>query len=373
MKNEAKPNEESIALRGLVVDWNLPSKAILVDWLKQEIDEVRLKEVVELFPKEIFDELETIRRTFYYNLEKLTIPAYSLKLLPVDGLPKFQQVIEATRKRLEKLDEKIQEALASEYTKRATEFYQKRADRRARLIERISHRFQIFMMPLRLDRVLWDEFLSESMKRELDRIHKSYERERASLQDQLKAIRSRIDQTVKELEARKRELAQAEAEVEKAYEGVKLPIDIALLRIQKSELTSRVKNLKAKARELQLKIQRLEREQRERESGISRATLWARRQTEQTDRRIRFDTRRVWEQEIEDLVREALDSLEEVPKIRDRVLRKLERSAKKSLDRIYSVMPTSRLIKAYERFIQAVKDALAGQLEEAKDQLESLS
>lgn len=376
-KNGATPQtvspEESIALRGLVVDWNLPSKAILVDWLKQTVDEVRLKEVVELFPKEVFDELEAIRRTFYYNLEKLTIPAYSLKLLPVDALPKFQKVIENTRNRLEKLDQEIQAALGSEYHKRATDFYAKRAERRARIIERISHRFEVFMMPLRLDRILWDEFLDESMQKELERIHERYERERKSLQEQQGSIREQIDLTVKELEARRRDLAEAEAEVEKAYEGVKVPYDLALLKVQKSELQSRVKDLKAKARQLQMKIQSLEREQRERESGFGRAQAWARRQTEETERRIRFDTRRVWEQEIEDFVREALDSLEEIPKMRDRTLRKLERAAKTSLDRIYSVMPTSRLIKAYERFIQAVKDALAGKLEEAKNQLEGLS
>jgi len=370
---ENKEKDEAITLQGFVVDWNLPSKAVLVDWLRQEVDEVRLKEVVELFPKEVFDELETIRRTFYYQLEKLTIPAYSLKLLPVDALPKFQEVIETTRKRLERLDEKIQEALRSDYHRKATEFYARRAERRARVIDRISGRFNVFMMPLRLDRVLWDEFLSESMKRELDRIRERYEHERSTLQGKLEAIQERIKQAVRELEARKRDLAEAEAEVEKAYEGVKLPVDIALLRVQKKELAGKVKDLKAKARELQLKIQRLEREQREREANMGRATVWARRQTEETERRIRFDARRVWEQEIEGLVREALDALEEIPKIRDRVLRKLERVAKRSLDRIYSVMPTSRLIKTYENFIAVIKIALEGKLDEAKNRLERLS
>ncbi|MFQ6076645.1 MAG: hypothetical protein ACE5Z5_11015 [Candidatus Bathyarchaeia archaeon] len=372
-KEKSGDAEESISLRGLVVDWNLPSKAILVDWLKQTVEEVRVKEVVELFPKEIFDELETIRRTFYYNLEKLTIPAYSLKLLPVEALPKFQGVIKTTRARLQKLDHDIQAALESEYTKKATKYYTQHADRRARLVESISHRFQVFMMPLRLDRILWDEFLSESMQKELERIRERYERERTSLEAQLESIREQIESAVKELEARRKDLADAEAEVEKVYEGVKIPYDIALLRVQKSELQGKVKDLKARARELQMKIQRLEREQREREAGFGRATVWARRQTEETQRRIRFDTRRVWEQEIEDFVREALDSLEETPKVRDRILRKLERAAKASLDRIYSVMPTSRLVKAYEKFITAVKEALEGKIELAKEKLEGLS
>jgi len=190
MEKNKVEEKEPILIQGLVVDWNLPSKGLLVDWLSKVVEDVRLKEVVELFPKEIFDELETIRRTFYYRVEKLTIPAYSLKLLPVEALPEFQEAVEDTRRRFQELDKKIKAALESEYAKKAMEYYVRVAERRPRVVESISNRFQVFLMPLKIDRVLWNEFLNDYMKEDMERIKQNFTRMKEEFENQLSEIRN---------------------------------------------------------------------------------------------------------------------------------------------------------------------------------------
>ncbi|MEM2779230.1 MAG: hypothetical protein QXH00_11135 [Candidatus Jordarchaeales archaeon] len=372
LEKESERKVEPFIMQGLVVEWSLPSKSSLVDWISETVEDVRVKEVVELFPKEIFDELENIRRTFYYRVEKLTIPAYSLKILPAEALPKFKEVVEETRAALVRLDEKIKEALKSEYTQKAVSYFTRKAEGKPRLVEGVSGRFNIFMMPLRVDRVLWDEFLNETMRREMERAREAYISEKARLEDELKAVKAEIEEQRRRLEAARRELEEAEAEVAKAYEGVTAPVDVALLRVQKAELEAKVKDLRAKARDLELKVQRLEREHREREANFNSARIWAGRQTEQTERRVRFDAWAVLNQQLRELVEEGLRVLDEPSNIRLREFKRLENVARNAMERVRSVMPASRMAEYYERLFIAMKEGASGRCDEAKKQLEAI-
>lgn len=369
-ESERKP--EPFIMHGLVVQWSLPSRSTLVDWISETVEGVRVKEVVELFPKDVFDDLENIRRTFYYRVEKLTIPAYSLRILPAEALPKFQEVVEETRAALKRLDERIAEALKSDYTQKAVGYFMRKAEAKPRIVEGVSGRFNVLMMPLRIDRVLWDEFLNETMKRELERAKTTYEAERARLEEMLASVRREIDEALRELEVKRRELMEAEEEVARAYEGVKAPFDVALLRTEKAELESKVKDLKAKARELELKIQRLEREQREREQSFASARVWAGQQTEQTERRIRFDAWAVLNQQLRELVEEGLRTIEEPSNVRAREFKRLENVARNAMERVRSVMPASRTAEYYERVYNAIREGASGNFEEAKRLLQGI-
>ncbi len=365
--------EEAFIMKGLVVEWTLPSKATLVDWISEVVEDVRVKEVVELFPKEIFVALENIRRVFYYKVEKLTVPAYSLKILPAEALPRFQEAVEETRKALEKLDAQIQDALKSEYTQKAISYYLRKAEAKPRIVESLSKRFQVFMIPLKIDRVLWTEFLDETMRAEMERARGAYMEEKRKLEEELANIRREIDEAGKVLEERRKELAEAEEQVAKAYEGVTLPFDLALLRTQKAELEAKVKDLRAKARDLELKIQRLEREQREREERYSSAAVWARQQTENTERRMRFDAYAVLNQQLRDLIDEGLRVMEEEDaSVRKRELKRLEKVSRAALERVRSIMPGSRMASCYEVVYDAFREAVEGNMEEAKSRLERI-
>lgn len=363
---------EPVLLQGLVVEWTLPSRESLVDWIRSTVEDVRVKEVVELFPKEIFDELESIRRSFYYKVEKLCIPAYSLKILPIEALPKFQEAVEEVRKALKGLDEKIKAAMKDEYTKKAVSYFVQKAEAKPRMVEGISGRFNVSMMPLRVDRLVWTEFLNDTLKKDLDRLNQIYQEEKARLFDELSQIRQQIEEAQKELEGKKSELAEAEEAVKQAYEPIAAPVDVALLRTEKAELESKIKSLRARARELEMRVQQLEREQQERQSRIASAYTWARQQTEQTERRIRFDAYAVFRQQLNELIAEALRVLEEDEKVRARELKRLITVTRNAMERVRSVMPASRMADYYERLLIAVKEGADGNYADAKNMIESI-
>jgi hypothetical protein len=364
-------SDEQIILSGLVVDWTLPSRSALVDWISQNVEDVRVKELVELFPKEVFDELENLRRIFYYRLQDLTIPAFGLRILPMSSLPKFQKVVELTKQALEQLDEKIREALKSEYTQKAIEYYIRMAESKPRLVDGISKRFTVALIPLRIDKLFWDEFLNEQMQREMARIREQYDKEKKKLEEQLDSIRQELELSSKRLEGARRDLADAEAEVEKAYEGVKAPVDVALLRVEKSELENKVRELRAKATDLQHKIQQLEREQRERESGVTSARVWAGQQTEETSRRLTFDAYAILTQQLRDLIDDVLRVLEEKT-APAKELERLKTVAQQAMERARSLMPGSTLANTYETVYVSITDALQGNVENATSQLEQI-
>lgn len=363
--SEDEDNEKIISLRGMVVDYSMPSRAVLVDWLKKEINDVRLKEVVELFPKEIFNELETIRRQFYYRMEVLTVPAYSLKILPMDALPKFQKVIQQTKKRFEKLDEEIKKALKDRYTKKAIDYYQDHGSK-ARIVSSISHRFSVLMMPFRIDALIWQEFLDESLQRQLDAIHKRYENRKKDLENNLEKIQGQLDETKKDLE-------RSSDDVAKAYEGMTLPVDVATLRIERKELQGKVKGLKYQMKKLQREINSLEWKKKDEVTTYQSSSRWAYRQTQETEKRISFDATKLYQDQLENMVRNALETFDLDAKNRNRTLTNYVEAAKKTWDRIMSLMPTSRLGTLYEKSIIAMKKALDGKLEDAKKELEELS
>jgi len=363
---------EAVVIRGLIVDVNLPSRDVLTDWTRFMDEDVRLKEVVELFPEEIYKTLESIRRGFYYHLERLTIPAYTLKVLPFSSLPAFQRIVEETRARFNKLDEMIIRSLESAYTKRAVEYFKTKWESKPRLTSRVSNRFRVSLIPLKLDRILWDEFLNETMKKELERIRRSYETRKQILEKKLSNVKEQIKRGTAEMERLKSELKMAREEVDKAYEERRLPYDVGMLKLEKADLKKKITNLRAKARELQDKIIRLEREREARETRFANAIGWTQRETRETEKRIRIDASRLWQEDLEALIGDALNALEEQEPIRSRELRKLERNARTSLERLGSAMPGSTLITSYEKFLIAVKDAQEGKIKQAKKALEVL-
>jgi len=340
--------EEPVILKGLVVDWSLPSKAALQDWLGRETQEgVRVREVVELLPIEVFQELDALRRSFDRRAEDIIVRAYSLKILPLKDLPEFQALIDSTRERLGKLDIMIEEALKSRYTALAAKYYEETADRTPKKVGKVSGRFGVLMMPLRIDPLVWDEYLSEELKAQVEKAEADYKAAKETLDSQLGEVRGELERTRKDLEASK-------AEVEKATEGVSLPFDVATMRIQRKELESRVKDLQAQERELQRRVERLQRERSDESRSVQASTAWAQERTRETERAISFDVRQLWATTLQELAKKALDALDLEEAKRKRPLETVERHARETLERIWSLQPNSMYARSYELLIAAL-------------------
>lgn len=371
-KEKAKEQErEVMILKGLVVDWTLPSHATLQDWLRQDNPEIRIREVVDLFPEEIFRELETTRRGFYRQVHRHIIPAYSLKLLPFEDLPKIQKAIEETREKLATLDNMIEDAMNSKYHKRASEYYKNTSGLNPKAVSNLSNRFFVTMIPLRLDAYAWDELLTDEMKDQKKRLMARYERERSDLQGKLKDIRKKIQDAKEILNVKKEDIKNAEKDLEEAYEPMKIPVDVATLRIEKKELNDRIKDLKYLEKDLTRKINRLEQKKSNTDQNFERSYAFARRETEQTEKAISYDVQKLWTDTLEDLVRKSIDAYE-LPttgsKTKKTSWTSMKEIAEKTLERIWSVQPTSKLIPKYEKFMGLINEALEGK--EVKEALE---
>lgn len=376
-EEESKVDEEeqSIPLQGIVVDWQLPSKASLQDWLRKETeDDIRIREIVELLPKEVFQELEATRRNFYRNAERIIIRAYSLKLLPTEALPDFQELIEKTKKRLEALDVKIKKAIESEYHKKAVKYFEAVSRDTARRMGSVSGRMYVVMLPLRIDSILWDTFLTDEMKKEQDRQDKQFEKRQTQLNKRLTDIVNSIEDSQGQLEGYQRDIDDAEKVVEKAYESMTVPVDVATLKVERKKLNSQVRTLRAQERELRGKLDRLQRDRQTSQANYENATRWARRQQEETERTIRFDTRRLWADTLEQLAKDVLDALESNDmKLIKKTLSRVKQSAETTLSRIWSVQPGSMLTNSYERFIASVTIREDWSIETCREQVQDLA
>jgi len=364
-KSEESQQDQFVSLNGFVVDYSLPSRTVLVDWIRKEVDEVRLKEVVELFPKEIFDELEAIRRLFYYKLVALTVPAYTLKILPFDALAKFQGAIEQAKKRLKALDVMIVKAIETTYSKKARSYYQEAGNGKPRIVNNISHRFTVSVMPLQIDRFVWREFLDESLEKQLDAIHRKYDARKQELKEEIEGIQAKIFVAQADLKRSKQDVA-------KAYEGLTVPMDLATMKIEWKELKGQINDLKYSIQKLKQQINRLELKKSRDVASFERSSRWVRSQTEETEKRITFDTKKLYQDQLEKMVRDALNLLPRRKGIRNKGLKGRIRMALDSRNRVVSLMPTSRLGNLFEKVIIAMKEALNGNLEAAKKQLEEM-
>lgn len=370
---EASEEEAVIPLKGLVVNWSLPSRATLQDWLRLDHPEIRIREVVELFPEEVFKELDTIRRGFYRAVERLIVPAYTLKLLPIDSLPKLHDAIDKTRVRLKGLDVMIEEAAKSEYFAKAKKYYEETAGQSPRITSEVAGRFSVMMIPLRLDPIVWDEFLTEEMKVQQERMDRRFDDDKAFYDKRLEGLKAELESQVKVLEVKQADVAAAEAEVEEAFGGVTASVDIVALRAQRAELQEAVKGLKAQVREGQRSLERIQRDRKESTQNFQRSARWARRETEATERAMTFDVKKLWMDTLEGLAKKAVESFELSDKKRRKVLATTLETAQATVDRIYSLQPGSFLIKSYERLIEALGQALSGDLGVALKSLEDLT
>jgi len=358
-KKESK-EPESMIMKGMVINWNLPSKATLQDWLRVDNPEIRIREIVELFPEEIFRDLEAIRRDFYRKVMRLVLPAYGLKLLPFEDLPKVKDAIEHTKKSLIELDKKIKKALKSDYYEKATNYYHEVAGQKPREFRGLAHRFTTMMMPLRLDPFVWDEFLSNELQKQKDRLKQRYQTQRISLDKNLERIQKEVNEANIMLNVKMKDIKEADKVLDEIYEPVKIPVDVATLKIERQELKDRIKELKYQERDLKRKLEKLERSKQNSNQNFGRAYTWAREETEKTDKAIKFDVKRLWASNLEELVRSALESLELEGKAKKKKLENLKADADKTLERIWSIQPKSRLIAKYEKFISLIVKALEG-------------
>jgi len=352
---------EAMILKGLVVNWTLPSKATLQDWLKQDNPDIRIREIVELFPEEIFKDLEAIRRGFYRHVQMLVLPAYSLKLLPFDSLPKIQITIENTRENLKVLDKKIEEALNSDYYKKASQYYKNTSGLNPKSVSNLSERFTVMMIPLRLDSFVWEDFLTEEMEKQKKRITEVYNRDKAVLESSLLSIHKKISDAQKTLDVKQKDILKADEVLDEIYEPVKLPVDVATLRIEKKELQNEIKDLRYIEKRLKRERDKLESQKRNNFQNLDGARTWARQETKNTEKAISFDVKKLWNTTLEDLIRKSVDSLEalKIP-ILLKALETIKEAAEDTLERIWSVQPTSKLIPKYEKFIGILVEALNG-------------
>jgi len=349
-------------MKGLVVDWQMPSRALFQDWLRLENgSDVRIREVVELLPEEIFRELDTIRRTFYKRVERLVIHAYSLKLLPIEDLPKLKAAIEHARKRLKQLDRQIKQATKTEYFKKATEYYRQTANKDPRRIFTTEGRFTVLMMPLQINALVWEQFLTDEMKQKRAALRARYRQEKKQLENQLGDIKQ-------SLASARNDLERAEVDVAEAYEGIMVPMDLAKMKIEKKEIEGKIKDLKSQERNLQNKINRLNLNRREENRQWRTAANWAVRETEKTQDAIRFDVQKLWRSQLEQLIRDAIDTYEMEPRFYKQRFSRLKRSAEQVLERIWSVQPGNKLIPKYEDVSGLLALAVDGQ--NIKSQLE---
>lgn len=314
---EAKPNseEEVITLSGLVVDWDIPSRSALMDWFRRGVEDVRVKEVVELFPEEVCARLETARRWFYSEVEKLTIQAYSLHILPLSRLAEFQDTVERMRRRLREVDAMMKQALDDAYTKRAVEYFLREGQRKPRIVESVSERFRVTLMPLRIDRQAWLEQLDGQLKEELRRLEEYYAKRMEELEDEYR---------------RRREMS--EEQFRRYVEG-------------------------------------LREEWERRREELSRAASWARGVAGETARRVRFDAVRLLVAEVREAVAAALEAFKaEDAKERDRELRRLAKSLRSLVDSASSIgahgtaQLAEKVLAAVEAGDRAALEDVAGRL-----------
>lgn len=344
---------ESMITRGLVVNCSLPSRSILQDGIRKQEGEVRYAEIIDLFPQEIFTELETIRRFFYRKLEGMVLPAYSIKLLPFDELPKFKQVIEKTKAALIVLDAKVEAALQSAYHKKATKFFKKTSNgHKPRTFTELSKRMQVSMMPLRLDPFVWQQFLTEEMQNQEARIKARYTAQKERLDADLKQTREAYRTALKDLQ-------KANEDLDTAYETQTVPLNLATMKIELKEIKDRIKDLTYQEKDLKRKLNRLN-QNRERETSSRReAYVWATERTEETEKAIAFDVKKLWADQLEDLVRRSLEAYE-VPKQLNTRLQKILKAAEELQERIITVKPGSVLVNKLINFINIISLGLEG-------------
>lgn len=365
-------DEANVVLKGFVLSWSIPSRAYLQDWLRLETEEeVRVREVVELFPEDIFRELAAIRRNFYKVAEGLVLPAYGIKLLPTEGLPKLKELIAKTSKRLQELDTRIEEALKSDYHEKAVDYYTETAEASPKKVSKISGRFGVSMIPLRIDAFTWDTFLTDEMKRQLDSIDYEYKRRREINEQSMAEMRDErrlIEAKLKDAETM---IENAESEVAKAYEPMTLPVDVTTMRVQKKELEAKIKEMKKQETKLQRKINRLQTDQVNDRQSFQRSARWARDMTEETRKQVSFDVKRLWTQNLQDLVKRAIDTFDLSKKRQIKSLKYVKTSAEETQRRIWSLQPDSNLVKKYEKFLGLVVRAING--EPVKEEFEVFS
>jgi len=318
LSGERKPEEEekeAITISGLVVDWDLPSRSLLMDWFRRGVEEVRVKEVVELFPEEVCARLETARRWFYAEVEKLTVQAYSLHILPLSRLAEFQEVVEKMRRRLREVDEMMKLALEDAYTRRAVDYFTKEGQRKPRIVESVSGRFHVKMMPLKIDRRAWEELLEGQLKEELRRLEEHYAKRMEELEEEY---------------MRRREMS--EEQLRRYLEGLR------------EEL------------------------QRRREE-LQRAASWARGVTGETAQRVRFDAVRLLVSEVREALSAALEAFKaDDVKERDRELNRVAKVLRSLLESASSIgahgtaQLAERALAAVEGRDRAAVEELASRL-----------
>jgi hypothetical protein len=331
-------SDQSIPLKGLVVEFNLPSRALFHDWVRRETtSEVRVSEIVELLPENIFRELDTIRRQFYKRVEPLIISAYTLKLLPVKDLPKLRAAVVHTRKRLKTLDRAIIKATKTDYFKKATQYYREQSNKDPKTAFLTEGRFRVSMIPLRLNALAWDTFLTDELKQKRAALSARYRKEKKRLANQL-------DDTQTKLTTLQQEVATTREELIKNYGDLNLPVDLATMKIEKTELTQIVKNLEYRKMEIERKIKRLDQNRRYESRQWRTTTNWAIRQTEKTHDAIRFDVQKLWRSHYQQLIQDAKDTYEMDARYHKQRFTRIREKIDQLCDRIWSVQQSHALI-----------------------------
>lgn len=346
---EAKRNQV-LELSGLVVEFDLPSKAALEDWLRREEGGLRLREVVELYPREIFKELEAIRRYFYLKLGEITVPCYSLRLLPMSNVEALRQLVERTRRELEELDRKIEGAVEDAYTRRAVEYFMAKG-KRPRLGPQLASRFSVSLMPLRISRSAWEELLDSQLREELARMEEEARRRREALEGKVKEVEWELrnsEERLRQLEERERQL---KAQLEEMLEAPMAEERLKELQRQRRDLEAEVEYLESQRKELSWQVERLNRELEARRSSMVQAAGWAREAARQTAEKVSFDAAKLMIGELRSLAEEAVKAIEEED---PRSLKRVERQLN-ALIQSASSMGLQRIASAAERVLADVR------------------
>jgi hypothetical protein len=345
----------SIPLKGLVVDWKLPSRALFREWVNVEDNtiDINYSEVIETFPQDIFRELETIRRTFYKRVHPIIMYAYTLKLLSVDDLPKFHDAVEATRKRLEQFDKTVEHATNSDYYKAARQYLNEKHGRGPKIIINTSKRFSVMLMPFRLDSLVWDQFLTDEMKAKKAALSAQFRQSKKQLTEALAKIEN-------QLQAIEVEKSNAKAELIEAYGNANLPFDVATLKIERQDLTQQVKDLEYKKKDIQRQINRLDQNRKQENRRWRRTSNWTIRQAEKTQDEIHFDLFRAWREIKEQLKHDGIDTYDMDPRFHTQRFIRLRDTAITAKERIYTVQPAHSSIRGFTTLIELFTKAIEG-------------